>query len=992
MTTKQKRVMTWSLRIQDDDYRHDIERYGNKITSIGFHEFDVDAQGRIAIYRLGPKKDEQGSFTSWTDATTYDRYASGRTLWPNYIEKDMKRWPHIEYYMQFVIFGPETVSRLLDSQTAQDNFINNLKTVVARFRKDKNGNDLGYTGIEIDCEGSFNDSKWDTRAGDDVKYINLLKRIKNEVIIDANPGWKLRINAHAMWGNGIPDYYRFHNYKLFAESTDKNGNPLIDEVQIMTYDFSWSGSAPGPSTPLWWMRNVADWVKQNFDPSVNPNAKCTIDNVYLGGAGYGRRWPIHSDDNWGTTVTYRDLVDWQNGYLIHHLGDGQLADQDFIPLNAFNDPNSDNQIMLMHQYDYFKARHMKRYDSMGQTTVRVSEYNGIEYATAYSKTQHAKISGLAGVTGVKGVSEPTHNLSPYDNPKRGETVTIDFGNGQSYTFQAYQTKRVPYVPTAIKDEQGNITGYACRLSKQPETVLTYTLNVPQAGTYRIGAIVSFPFYNYTKLGGHINGTPFTIGGDNLPDYYPMMFKACHIWDLGTHSLNAGANTITIEGPMSKHGTIVFGFFACQSLTLEVIGGYMDCESTIYPYKKRDGSDARMPSQFALTSEVLQQSPRPVIMWEDVFRQYLNDEFVQQYGLEATTYYRLTGQKKDYGGGTIEEWTDDVLTGCYALVDNGFTQGHWPVETDENDTACARFRPNDPKNNGVTSGQLVLNYTYKTTNISCEVQFKVKSGRRAGIRFASTGPGDGYVFLIDYQTQEVMMFYETAGSSQLVASASLGDRRADYDELITLKVLVNNGKCRCYFGNVMFFMNMDLPHMSPGGIGFVATNCDAYLYKLSIGTTERWETLERFSVIIDGQEYKMGEISRPGINRDQWGFLIYSGLNEYNTREVLPDGSRPEISLDYVFKPIHVPSWTGKKKITIKLIDAGLWYKRLYIGDANGMSIAYAGDEESFDRAMNIAVHEYGCKGIGLWALGQADPRIFETLPDVVPWHPDPNEN
>jgi hypothetical protein len=74
-------------------------------------------------------------------------------------------------------------------------------------------------------------------------------------------------------------------------------------------------------------------------------------------------------------------------------------------------------------------------------------------------------------------------------------------------------------------------------------------------------------------------------------------------------------------------------------------------------------------------------------------------------------------------------------------------------------------------------------------------------------------------------------------------------------------------------------------MQPGGMGCYATNCDLYLYMVSFGTTERWETLERLSLIVDGTEYKLGEINRPGYNRDSWGYLMYSGFNEVETREI-----------------------------------------------------------------------------------------------------------
>jgi spore germination protein YaaH len=1023
MTAKKKQVMSWTLRIQNDDYRHDYEQYGNKITSIGLHEWDVDASGKIAIYKLNPTKDADGYYTSYTDATTYDRYAPGRLLFPNYVEPDMKRWPHIEYYMQMVIFGPETVSRLLDSTTAQDNFISNLKKVVTLFRKDQNGNDLGYTGIEVDCEGSWSDSKWDARVGDDDKYIALLKRIKDEVIIDANPDFKFRINAHAMWGAGVPDYYRFHNYQKFAETKDKNGNAMLDEVQIMTYDFSWSGSAPGPSTPLWWMEDVATWAQKCFDPTYNPKAVCTIDQVYLGGAGYGRRWPIFTEDTYGSSVTYRNMVDWQNGYYMHYLGNGEMADQDFIPQNAFNDPNSDNQIMYNHQYDYYKGKHLKKNTSLGQTTARDSSYNGVEYVTAYSKNQHMKVTGFKACTGVLGVSEPTHNLTITNdstsdkNPKRPETLTVPLG-GTDYVFQGYTTVRVPYEP--VKDANGN---QYCAKRDQPETLLTYTLNAPTAGSYRMVAVVSFPFYGWTKLGGYVNGsTEFKIGGDLIPDYYPMMFKGGHVWDMGTFDLNAGANTIVVDGTKSIPGTVIMGFFICDSVELEVIGGYLNATPEIRQYKRRDGSPAKAPENLVFTNETLQQSPRPVIMWEDYFSQYVSDTAVQgtslqeseknpkTAGLTAITYYKYAGVKQDIGGGTEEQWDGDfnktsgtALTACYASVDNGFSQGFWGVESTDG-VAYARFKPGDPKNGDVTSGQLVLNYTYQVTNISAECQFKAMSGNRAGVRFASTGPGTGYIFAIDYSTQIVSLFYEELGvATKTLASVSLGDRVASYGERMTMRVRVNNGMARCYISNGNWAINpfgadIAVPDMQPGGMGCYATNCDLYLYMVSFGTTERWETLERLSLIVDGTEYKLGEINRPGYNRDSWGYLMYSGFNEVETREITGYDSsgnpiRPSISLDYVFKPVTVPTLSEgetalpvRKDVQVKLTDAGLWYKMLYIGDAEGMSIMYTGDAESFNKAMNIAVYDYNCKGIGLWVLGQADPRIYEVLPDVVPWH------
>ncbi|AYP68839.1 putative glycosyl hydrolase [Bacillus phage vB_BpsM-61] len=1039
---KTKEVLTWSLRINNDDYRHDFEQYGNKITSLGFHEWDVDAAGNISIYALNPQKNSETSVYNdirvsqrdtytdgngvtvnrgdyifsngnkasspqpgWNDATTYDRYAEGRNLFPNLVEPDMRRWEHIEYYIQMVIFGPETVSRLLDSQAAQTKFIQNLKKVYELHRVDqRTGQPIHYTGLEIDCEGSFSDAKWNSRSGDDRKLMDLLKRIKHEIILDHHPHLKLRANAHAMWGPGTPSYYRFHNYKMWAEETDRDGNAVLDEVQIMTYDHSWGGSAPGPSTPLWWMRDVAEWCRECFDPEVNPNAKVTIDKVYLGGAGYGRRWGINTTNNSGSSVTYRDLVDWQNANLIHHIGGGIMANQEFLPMAGINDPNSDNQMMYNHAYDYFRAKYMK--NKRGNITD--STYNQIEYATAYSKRQIVHAKGLKGVTGVKGQSEPTHNLhrssgGVFQDPKREEEPTVNIG-GQSFQFQGYRTFRRPYVPAKLGDGTD-----VCALSPQPNTVLTYKLNVQQAGSYKLAAVVSFPFFGQDQLGGKVNGSDFYIGR-NIPDYYPMMVSGSHVWDMGTYDLQAGENTIIIEGTKSRHGTIIFGFFACDELDLEFIGGTGEIEPNIIPFKKRDGSTSRLPDQLVMTSEVLRQSPRPVIMWEDFFGHFVDTRngHTTFENLQNTSYYTERRVRQDNGGGTLEDYDDfGVLVNCYQEIESGYSRGSWQVRRDHNNTWAAAFNrdyaitSNDVTtrpNTNITNAQLMLNHTFGIHDVSIEAQFRVMQGNEVGIRFSSGGPGDGYLFLADYQNHRVQMIREVNGQRTVVASSPLaGDGRFNHDSRVRLRVLVNNGKCRCYVANNMYFMDMDLPHMKDGSMGFYAGGSNVYLYMMSIGTTQRWETLERFSLITEDDngnevEQKMGEIERPGIQRDEWGFLMYSGFNEINIRKILRyDGNgnpiRESISLDYVFYPALFDAWEGKRTVRIKLTDAGLWYKMLFIGDSEGMSITYAGDEESLNRAMNIAVYEYNCKGIGLWTLGQADPRIYEMLPDVVPWHP-----
>lgn len=54
----------------------------------------------------------------------------------------------------------------------------------------------------------------------------------------------------------------------------------VDRFRVMTYDYHWSGSDPGPIAPLWWMEDVLD-----FATSVVPPNK-----VYVGLNLYGHDW------------------------------------------------------------------------------------------------------------------------------------------------------------------------------------------------------------------------------------------------------------------------------------------------------------------------------------------------------------------------------------------------------------------------------------------------------------------------------------------------------------------------------------------------------------------------------------------------------------------------------------------------------------------------------------------------------------------------------
>ena len=294
-----------------------------------------------------------------------------------YNENHNISYPGIKFYLQTICFGWDKVKQLLDNAATnsegrlpQDQYIYEMGKVFDLYATSRNtGKPLHWEGIELDVEATLSGDN--TILPYDDYYISFINKVKNQLCIPR--GLKLRVNAFAQWGDLIPYYYRFHNYKKFATATDANGNASIDELQLMTYDFAWSGSAPGASTPTFWFREVGDWAKQCFDKTINTSAKLTIDKVFFGSAGYGNRWGIATEGQSGHAITFRNLLGWQNGLYKHFDQQGSTYvyhNQEYLTQNGYEDPVSKNQIMLQHVYDYGNAK----YGTIGQT-------DGVDNAT-----------------------------------------------------------------------------------------------------------------------------------------------------------------------------------------------------------------------------------------------------------------------------------------------------------------------------------------------------------------------------------------------------------------------------------------------------------------------------------------------------------------------------------------------------------------------------------------------------------------------------------
>lgn len=1019
-----RRILTWSLNAGSETYMKDLEMYYHKIYTIGLHEFGVSANGKIYDFRS-----EQYYFDSSGNHT-------GARM-PEIIEEDMVNYPSIKWMAQIVLFGWNKVQPFLDNNVLnsegrypQDQFLFEMNKVLDIYEYKYNTTiPLNLAGVEMDMEASMTEDPYS--QGYDVKYVAFLERFKNELLIPRT--MKLRVNAYAMWGAGVPHYYRFHNYEMFANSADKTGNATIDEIQLMTYDFAWAGSSAGASTPVWWFREVGDWCLQCFDTRFNPNAKLTIDNLFFGSAGYGHRWGMYDQDavKSGSVITYRNLLGWQNGLYRHYHADDSTGetvyhyhDQEFLYQASIQDEESKNEIMYPHVYDMFHPKYMdvKEQDG-GIPTATIGNYNLLDYGASNFKMQIPEWDNVVAIvqepTSYSGKAFPSSVAKevreeasrqgidvihmPIEERQKQDTNmdmdSIEFNHliktvdDVDYPFAGWFTEQRNYQEGYVYDSNGNVTSAVCTLESTPDGRINYEINVPQAGNYKLVAITNFSWYSQAKIGGYLNDvTKFNIGGADIPEWYPFFMKGAHFYDVGAFDFNAGTNTISIYGELSDPNTPIYGFVVCSDFDQNFSGGELTAHANIQPMIDKDGSELAIPTTFAMASKMLRRDSRPAILWDDEFRTYNEGTVVSD-----SSYYQKTVEDfKVEGGGDYVAQDGTTSSGqpifkCYSdPEDIGFTTGTWSQKN-----YALHY-------DSSSAGQIVLSRKW-TVNLSIEERIRlVRADGAVGVRFYAQedgSAGDGYLFLVDIKNGVKRLVFENNGNITEIASQPLGN--ISEGDTVEFKTLLHNGKGLFYLNGVQAFVeasgnpvtgNADVDkstgevtlNRNSGAVGIYADNAEIYCYHLGIGTTDRWETLEKFEVSIDGTTKKFGEVARTGYEYDDFGYLIYSGLDEVSTRDAGQGEDSYAMSLDYEVHVFDWVGWQGAKDVKIKLRDAGVWFGELLIGDREGMSIIWAGDAHSFLASMNMAVNEYGAKGIGLWTMGQEDPFLFEMVPDVVP--------
>lgn len=976
-----------------------IENNHEKIYAMGMHEFMICDDGTIANMGYGQVQYPNGY--NYYDQTKKVLNADETAIElpvPTSLRYLMHKYPSIRWSVQILATknsSGDRVNPLLDNKTNQDNCIRQTRKIVELYQA------AGFpiVDIEVDCE------KTTTRDGDAEKFRDFLVRVKNEACIPT--GTNLRVNLFAMTGDFTPSYYGWHDYSTLASGNDMYGNQAIDEFQLMTYDFSWGGSAPGPSTPLWWLEQVLVHVNNVLPP----------EKTLIGNAGYGRRWPL-SERRMGVTFDYKQLMQAQNGEYVHNDGsqtDGVFwfRNQDFIPFAGINDPNSDYQITYLHVYDSFNANH-------GEPDKDIVRPSDEDYVTTYSTKQKPKFTGiqkrLTSPTSVSGNASYGAIIDEYGNSTGESTWQPSKWQYDGYTYDAYISSKARWFWDAgKKDENGELipdTG-SCMKEKGPRGVngsLTYNFSLPRSGSFKVIALVGFPFFGSDNFSITINGASHQIGS-SVPDWYPYITNPeWHFWDCGTYSLGS-SNTINVG---LTNGAYIGGFIICEGFDENPTGGTMNYPTNLQKMKKRgqkkpNGTseiiDAQFPSEMILTGELLRRPPRPAIIWEDMFGPHLNgDGFTSETDLTSVGPYYMRADPESYSSGTgeVPKKVGDKTYCISGTTAEGFSYGTWKVKDDGTEPAHAWT-------NTTGYSQLVLNKPMSGA-AHIELDCKIDNNPRAryGIR-GVTKKGDsesGWIFRLNFLTKvvEFYNFDNTSLNKTVNMSSTLANGQGNR---YIMKVERINGELHFIVGDNTYFKIPDPNPSLPVAYGAYGADCYMKVYRLNVSTLERFEPMEKLYIYADGNKVgEYGEVKRT-VPYDKYGYLNTSpGLLPGNLTEAVraipseaesssgqasqvegrkgtifeTESSPEDWSLDYHNLPmVKVPSWLGKKDIKVEMKDPGIWMKTFYVGDAEGYSVAYNSDKIGFIRTSQMVL-DYKCKGIALWTLGQEDPSVFSYLP------------
>ncbi|QNL31035.1 minor tail protein [Microbacterium phage Kauala] len=387
------------------------------------------------------------------------------------------KWPRIRWWLTIQCFS-STAWKMLDNDPAfRASILSQMEAIYASYP--------WLYGIDLDAEG-FGSNMTVTEAMNGYRTLGDHARTFGKKVCAALPA--------ATEGNFSVGGENWLDYALFGA--------YFDHVAIMTYDFAWSGSAPGPIAPRFWIQQVFDWTVSQIPP----------EKVLMGVPAYGQNWSIHAPvedlpgyPGWpyrGNSGAY---------YWFWYMATGEWGSMsgDSDPDNwkqtraswfTYRDIETNSPFTLIGCYWWSTAAHIT-----GSSGMERNSYNGKPYLTRYGRAAATNVGELADQRVTTQYMQ--HSVRPIQVvDSRGEWHNQDVHN---LTLEVLQ--RDPQSATIMDDDCANTGALDIYYSKSGAAWTHWRqgdplLNPRTYGQYRVAGA---GFLSLTALNGgaevHVQG-------------------------------------------------------------------------------------------------------------------------------------------------------------------------------------------------------------------------------------------------------------------------------------------------------------------------------------------------------------------------------------------------------------------------------------------------------------------------------------------------------
>ncbi len=375
------RNWVWVGHMWTDRVRAALEHYGDRITDVSIFGWFVNHAGELSL-----------------------------TFNPELLLPYRERWPHLRFWLAFRNDGIESIFQaLLDRPASGALLVRRLGEELDKYP--------WLSGIDIDLERGG-------PARNAVPAEDLFRRIAAQC---HQRGLECAAALPPLTASGSVGGEDWVRYRQLGQ--------ILDHMAIMSYDFAWSGSAPGPVSPGFWMEQVYDWVTSQV-----PRHK-----LMMGLPLYSYFWSIHdypAAGYRGNSGTYYAAWQYFTGYLAADGSDGSGSLRR-IGWLAFRDPGSASAWGYLGVYDW---RHAFDFDDGTASGIARMTYDGRPYIVRYGQPSGSPMWSVADNF------SPTAGATYSITPRRVRDVAgqlVEPRNG--YTFTIELLKRHPVAATIMDD-------------------------------------------------------------------------------------------------------------------------------------------------------------------------------------------------------------------------------------------------------------------------------------------------------------------------------------------------------------------------------------------------------------------------------------------------------------------------------------------------------------------------------------------------------------